>query len=62
MKLDIYAIKNTFTPDFSLVKQVQLGISDWIAEGAGGHCAYGRTREEARNNYNLTFSPPSNEQ
>ena len=55
MKLDIYAIPNTFTPDFSLDKQIQLGISDWVAEGAGGHCAFGHTREEAIANYNLTI-------
>ena len=61
MKLDIYAIPNTFTPDFSLDKQIQLGISDWVVEGAGGHCSFGHTREEAIANYNLTFSPPSNE-
>jgi len=48
-KIDVYEIPNTFTPDFSLDKQIELKICDWQADFRG--CAFfGRSKEEAVEN------------
>ena len=47
--VDVYEIPNTFTPDYSLDKQIELGICDWIAE-KGKYVAFGHTKAEALKN------------
>ena len=48
---EVYEIPNTFTPDFSLDKQIELGINDWCAEDDKGHVSFGHTKEEAIANF-----------
>lgn len=47
---EVYEIANTCTNDFSLDKQIELGINDWIAEMPNGRVAFGSTKDEAINN------------
>jgi len=49
MNVEIYEIPNTFTPDLSLDRQIDLGINDWRAE-CGRMVAFGHTESEAREN------------
>lgn len=48
--IECYEIPNTFTREFSLDKQIELGINDWQAEDERGRVAFGRTEAEARAN------------
>ena len=51
-KIVAYEIPNTFTRDLPLDVQIELGINDWCAEdGDGRVTAYGRTRDEAIENF-----------
>ena len=47
---EVYEIPNTFTHDFSLEKQIELGICDWRMDCANGHTYFGHTRAEAVEN------------
>jgi hypothetical protein len=47
---EVYEIPNTFTNDFPLDKQIQLGINDWIAEMLNGRVGFGHTKDEAITN------------
>ena len=48
-QIDCYEIPNTFTRDFSLDKQIALGICDWQAD-CGKFTAFGHSEAEARTN------------
>ena len=47
MNITTRAISNTFTRDFSVSKQIFLGIADWEAQDDAGHVAFGHTEAEA---------------
>jgi hypothetical protein len=47
MNITTRPISNTFTRDFSISKQVLLGIADWEAQDDVGHVAFGHTEVEA---------------
>ena len=49
MAVECYEIPNTFTRDYPLDKQIDLGINDWRAE-FGAHVAFGHSRAEALGN------------
>jgi hypothetical protein len=49
--LIVQPISNTFTRDFSIDKQVALGIADWKAEDDNGYVAFGHSEQEARDNF-----------
>lgn len=46
-RVEVYEIPNTFTRDYTLDKQIELGINDWRAE-CGQHIVFGHTEREAR--------------
>lgn len=50
MNITTRPISNTFTRDFSISKQVSLGIADWEAQDDAGHVAFGHTEAEALEN------------
>ena len=50
-QVECFEIPNTFTRDFSLDKQIALGICDWQAQ-IGEKVAFGHTKEEALKNLN----------
>jgi len=50
MNITTRAISNTYTKDFSIAKQVALGISDWEACDDEGRVAYGHSEQEAVEN------------
>lgn len=54
--MDCYEIPNTFTPDWSLDKQIAEGVNDWRCDGPGGRIAFGHTEAEARLNYEAQFA------
>lgn len=56
VSLILTPISNTYTRDFSIDKQVALGIADWQAEDDAGRVAFGHSEEEARANYELTVA------
>ena len=48
---EVYEISNTFTKDFSLDKQISLGINDWQLDCTqSGHTYFGHTKIEAMEN------------
>ena len=47
VKVEVYEISNTFTPDISLDEQIKLGICDWQCDCPNGHVYFGRSEEEA---------------
>tara|TARA_R110000868_G_scaffold159255_2_gene387958 strand:- start:1247 stop:1420 length:174 start_codon:yes stop_codon:yes gene_type:complete len=50
MTITTRAISNTFTRDFSVSKQVALGIADYEAQDDDGHVAFGHSEAEAVTN------------
>lgn len=50
MNFTTRAISNTFTRDFSIDKQVALGIADWEACDDDGRVAFGHSEQEAVGN------------
>lgn len=50
-QVHVTPIRNTFTPDFSLSKQQELGICDWQASDDHGRVAFGHSEQEARANF-----------
>jgi hypothetical protein len=50
-QIETYKILNTFTPDYSLDKQIELGINDWVAVTVDDQLlAYGHSKHEAVSN------------
>jgi hypothetical protein len=47
-----YEISNPSFKDLSLDQQIQHGINDWVVEDKDGNPFYGRTAQEAIENYN----------
>jgi len=56
MNITTRAISNTYTKDFSIEKQVALGIADWEACDDDGRMAYGHSEQEAVENLMKDFN------
>lgn len=56
LTFEVFEIPNTFTPDFPLSKQIELGINDWQVEDSKGRVAFGHSKKEAVANYKETVA------